>query len=1242
MSVLENFTGKFKQFVGTTWAIKNKTAIYLFMLIFSAWGIYLFDTLPKEQFPDIVIPTIYVSTIYTGTSPKDMENLVTRPIEKQIKAITGAKINKFTSTSQQDYSAIVVEFETDVQTDVALQKVKDAIDKSKQDLPTDLTQEPTALEVNLSDQPIMYVNISGDYDQQRLKKFADDMKDRLEDLPELNRVDIVGAPEREFQINVDNYKMRAADITFDDISNAVKNENLDISGGQLDVGNMKRNLQLKGQFHTAQDISQIIVRSPNGGGAVYLKNIATIKDTIKDRESYARLDGKNVVTLNIIKRAGENLIKTSDDVKATVADMQTNLPKDLNVVVTGDQSTQTRTSFNDLVNSIVIGFVLVMIILMFFMGVTNAFFVALSVPLSMFVAFVCLPAANLIIGAQVTLNFIVLFALLFGLGIIVDDAIVVIENTHRIFTLAKGRLTSSRAAMMAAGEVFVPVLAGTLTTLAPFFPLLFWPGIIGKFMIYLPAMLIFTLTASLIVAFIMNPVFAVDFMNHPDKGGTRSRAAMFKKPGFWIAVGFGVALDLVHVTFLGNLLLFLVILAILNNFIFEGLIRGFQNRTLPWIMGHYESSLRWALKGWRPAWLLFGTFLLLIFSLLFFVARKVDVVFFPKGDPNQIYVYLKLPVGTAVDYTDSVTHTLENRVYKVLGVENGKKNPIVESVITNVAVGANDPASGDQSTHPELGRIQVSFVEFAKRHGYHTALYLDSIRRVMTGIPGAEIAVDQEQNGPPTDPPVNIEVASDDFDDLIKTAVNLKNYLDSIQTPGVEELKMDVDLTNPEITLTVDRQRALTEGVSSAQIGQELRTALFGLEASKIKEGKEEYKIQIRNLAIQRKDLGDLLNMNVTFRDVASGGALRNVPISSLVHVDYTSTLGSVKRKNQKRVITLRSNVLNGYTPTAVNQELAKSIAEFKKRPDDVTITQTGEGQQQADTAAFLGKALVIALAIILGILVLQFNSVSKSVIILNEILFSVIGVILGFAITKMQLSVVMTGLGVVGLAGIVVKNGILVIEFTDELRSRGLKTRAAVIEAGKTRIIPVLLTAMAAILALIPLAIGFNINFVTLFADLDPHIYFGGDSAVFWKPLSWTIIFGLAFAFFMTLFMVPSMYLIAERLRRPMRQMYGGKWISFLGIPPFTPIFLYLVMVNLQLKPVQRFYRIFPTRLLFVAAMMPMVIVLLFIINLISPNPGLLSLMSLFMLLSLPFILLVIIRQVIRFLRWVLSGFRS
>jgi multidrug efflux pump subunit AcrB len=1172
MSAIQKIKEKFKEFGPTSWSITNKTSIYLLMLFISLGGIYQFLTLPKENFPEVIIPTMFVQTVYVGNSPKDIENLVTRPLEKQIKSISGVKINKFTSSSQQDFSLITVEFSTDVKTDVALQKVKDAVDKAKGELPNDLTQEPRVMELNISDQPIMFVNISGNYSTVQLKKYADDLKDKLESIPQINRIDLAGAPEREFQINVDNYRMQTAGITFDDISAAIQRENLDLSGGLLEVGNMQRNLQLKGQLKTANDIANIIVRN-NTGAAIYLKDVATIKDTIKNTESFARLNGKNVLTLNIIKRNGENLIATSDAIKAMVEDAKvTAFPKDLKVVISGDQSIRTKSSFTELVNSIVIGFILVLIVLMFFMGVTNAFFVALSVPLSMFVAFVFLPAGDLVVGTHITLNFMVLFALLFGLGIIVDDAIVVIENTHRIFVQGKGKLTATTSAKMAAGEVFIPVLAGTITTLAPFFPLLFWPGIIGKFMIYLPAMLIFTLTASLVVAFIMNPVFAVDFMNHSDdEVAEESKAAIFKKKSFWIPVVVGILLDFAGFTFLGNLLIFIMLTVVAHKFFINDLIVKFQTSTLPRLMDWYERALRRSLSGWRPVRLLIGTFVLLIFSFVLLgisvKTGRVGIEFFPKGDPNQIFVYLKLPSGTNVDYTDSITKVLEAKVNKVLQSDNGK-NPLVESIISNVAVGAGDPMLGDRSNRAELGRIQVNFVEFEKRDGKSTAPYLESLRAELTGIPGAEISIDQESSGPPTEPPVNIEIQGEDFDKLVKTAAGLKNYLDAAQIPGINTLKIDVDLQNPELTLTIDRDRALMEGVSSAQVGMQIRTALFGKEVSKIKEGKDEYKIQLRSQELQRNNLVDLLNMRLSFRDMAAGGMEKNIPISSLVKVEPTNTFGSIKRKDQKRLIQLSSNVLTdkGYDPTSVNAAIAQYISNFKGIAEGVTVKQTGENQQQLETVSFLGKALIIALMLILFTLVLQFNSVSKSVIILTEILFSIIGVFLGFSIFGMKISGVMTGLGIVGLAGIVVKNGILVIEFADELRSRGMKTKEAVILAGKTRIIPVMLTALAAILGFIPIAIGFNINFVTLFSELNPHIYFGGDNVAFWKPLSWTLIFGLFFAFFMTLFIVPGMYLIAERLRRPMRRHFGGKWISMLGIPPLTIVFIPLVFVTMYL----------------------------------------------------------------------------
>jgi len=1160
---IEGVNRKFKEFAPTSWAIDNRVAVYIVAILITLYGFFKFVTLPKEQFPDVVVPTISVTTVYAGNSAKDIENLVTRPIEKQLKGISGAKVKKINSISQTDYSLIVVEFDTDVKTDIAKEKVKDAIDKARTDLPTDLTKEPDVQEFSISEIPIMYVNISGDYDGMKLKEYADKLQDKFEELPEVSRADIIGAPEREIQINVDPYKMQAASVSFTDIENAVSRENHDITGGLIEVGGMKRTVKIKGQFTSALNLQDIVVRSSTRGATVYLKDIAQIKDTVKETESYARLDGKNVITLNIIKRAGENLISTASQIKTIISQMQKDetLPQNLKVVITGDQSKATATSFHDLVNTIIIGFILVLIILMFFMGVTNAFFVALSVPLSVFVAFLSLPIADGIVGTSVTLNFIVLFALLFGLGIIVDDAIVVIENTHRIFK--NGKVPIIRSAKEAAGEIFIPVFAGTATTLAPFFPLLFWKGIIGKFMIYLPTMLILTLTASLIVAFIFNPVFAVSFMKPEGKEFEKPKSALFRSNLFWVLLIAGVVLHLAGWHGVGNFLFFMVLLSILNTYIFRDVIRWFQTKLLPRLMDHYEQLLHWALKGKRPAWLLVSLFIAFPVAAGLLFLRGNKTTFFPSGDPNYIYVYLKMPVGTDIKKTDSVTRILESRVYKVLESEKpGTEGSIVESIISNVANSANNPRDQNRSVQPNLGRIQVSFVEFEKRKGKHTKPYLDSIRAHMGGIPGTSVEVAQEDAGPPTDPPVNIEISGDNFDEIAEVATSLYNYLDTNQVHGIENLKMDVDLNSPEITINIDRERATMEGLSTAQVGMEIRTAIFGKEVSKLKDGEDEYKIQLRYSDLMRNNIADVMSQRITFMDMNTM-MIKSVPISAISTIDYTNTTGAIARKNVKRTIQLQSNVLDPTMTTRVNKELSEKISNFKLKnriPSDVTIKQTGQGEQEAETNQFLTTSFFIALGLILLILVLQFNSLSKPFIVLTEIFFSVIGVFLGYALTGMTIATIMLLVGIIGLAGIVIKNGILLIEFADALRSRGLRTREAAIQAGKIRIIPVMLTAIATALGLLPLAVGLNIDFVSLFQHLDPRIFFGGDSVVFWGPLSWTIIFGLIFSFFLTLIMVPSMYIISERLRRPMEKFYGTRYVALLG---FTgPFFFILVGV--------------------------------------------------------------------------------
>ncbi|MET4074386.1 efflux RND transporter permease subunit [Hymenobacter sp. UYCo722] len=1109
-----------KEFGPTSWSINNKTSIYIITVILCVMGIFAYIKLGKEKFPDIVIPRIIVATVYPGTSPTDIENLVTRQLEKEIKGINGVK--HINSTSNQDYCIVDVEFNSSVKVPEAKQLIKDAVDKARAELPNDLPADPTVKEINISEQPIMFVNLSGNLPTAQLKKFADDFQDKIEALPEITRVDIVGALDQQVNVDVDLNKLRASRLSFTDISRAIGAENVTVSGGSIDVGGQKRAVRVAGQYVRAGDIADIQVKNLNGA-PVRLGDIATVTDGFKDRESYARLDGKPAITLNVVKRAGENLLDASDKIKAIIKDSKANLPKDLNITVTGDTSNDTRVTLHDLLNTIVIGFLLVTLILMFFMGTTNALFVGLSVPISMFLAFLVIPIFGF------TLNTIVLFAFLLALGIVVDDAIVVIENTHRLLH-EHPNLTTPKAAKFAAGEVFVPVLAGTLTTVAPFVPLMFWPGIVGSFMFYLPVTLIITLMASLIVAFIMNPVFAVSFMEREE----HFEEDMHRRPkltrNFLIAMGVLLVVAIIgyvaHSTFVGNLAITLILFCFLDKFVFVRMIGWFQTRALPKFQNGYANLVRWSIG--HPALVMVGVLVLFIGSFVAVGIRKPHVDFFPKGDPKFIYTYLNMPVGTRVAVTDSITHVLEDRIYGVIG----RDNPDVESVITNVAIGANDPgdaSSNSGTSQSQMGKVAVAFKELSERKGPKTSVYMDKIREVVKGIPGAEISVDQEASGPPQAKPIAIEIAGDDYPTLAALSKRVTRYVDSLHISGVEALRSNLQDRNPEIAVNIDRTRANREGISTGQIGLEVRTAIYGTEASKFKTVDDEYPIQVRYAEPYRSDVDAVVNAPLTFRDAT--GAVRQVPISSVADVTYGSTYGGIKRKDTHRVITVSSNVLNGYSGPDVANAVQKALKSFPT-PPGYTIDMGGAQESQKETTDFLPLAGIGALGLIFLILVTQFNSFSKPVIILSEVLFSIAGVFWGLAITGQNVSIVMTGVGIIALAGIVVKNGILLVEFTDMLRSQGMPLREAIVLAGRTRLNPVILTATAATLGLIPLAIGLNIDFYELFASGNPHFFIGGESVTFWGPLAWTIIYGLTFATGITLLVVPVMYLLSETLK--------------------------------------------------------------------------------------------------------------
>lgn len=1139
----------FKEFKISSWAINNRITIYVLTVVITLAGIQAYNSLPKESFPEIIIPKIFISTVYPGTSPANMENLVTKPLEKQVKSIAGVK--KITSNSYQDYSNVIIEFNTDIDILTAKQKIKDAVDKAKSDLPNDLPADPSVIDINLSELPIMFINISGDFDLNKLKKYADDMKDRIESMKEITRVDIVGALDREIQVNVDMYKIQAAQISIGDIERAIGYENKTISGGDLKMDGMRRVLNIKKEFKTVDEIKNMIIKSPTGA-PIYLKDIAEVKDAFEEQKSYARLAGKNVITLAVVKRAGENLIESSDKINALVKEMKSTVfPAGLNIVITGDQSDKTRITLHDLINTIIIGFILVTIILMFFMGASNAIFVALSVPLSMFLAFLVMPSIGF------AMNMIVLFSFLLALGIVVDDAIVVIENTHRIFDNGKRSITE--AAKMAAGEVFLPVLSGTLTTLAPYIPLAFWKGLIGKFMFFLPITLIITLMASLVVAYIINPVFAVTFMK-PHKGDEYSKRT-FTRGVKITSIIFGALALLFYLGSnigMGNFVIFLLLIYLLHHFLLIKWIHKFQTNIWPRVVNAYTRLLGKALnRPWRMIAITVGLF---IFSIILMSVRGPKVVFFPKADPNFVYVYLSLPVGTDQSHTNQVLLDLEKRVNNVF-YPNGEKNDIVSSIIANVTVGVTDPQDEDQGQYANRGKITVAFVPFADRHGKSTEKYLDLVRDVVKGIPGAEITVDQEKAGPPTAKPISIEITGDDLTALINTSSNLKKYLDSLHIAGVEELKSDFQNSKPEIVFDINRERANREGISVGQIGMEIRSAIFGQikGASKFRDVEDEYPIQVRYKESQRNNIETIKNIKITYRDMAMGGAIRQVPLAAFADVRYENSYAGIKRKNQKRIITLSSNVLNGFNPNEVVGNIQKEMKSFIPG-EGVAIRMGGEQEEQKETGSFLMGALMVSFGLILIILVTQFNSVGKPIIIFTEIFFSIVGVLLGVSIFKMDMSIVMTGIGIIALAGIVVRNGILLVEFTDLMLEQGMNMREAIIEAGRTRMTPVILTASATILGLIPLAVGLNIDFVKLFSHLNPEIFFGGDSVAFWGPLSWTMIFGLGFATFLTLILVPAMYIIAYRLKNQAEKIFkhiglpsGLTWLMY--VPFFIAI---------------------------------------------------------------------------------------
>ncbi|MBK9627392.1 MAG: efflux RND transporter permease subunit [Flavobacteriales bacterium] len=1153
--------GPERQFAITTWAVNNRTTVIVLTLLICVMGIYSYIVMPKVSFPEVVTPEIFIGTPYNSSSVVDIEKLITKPIEKEINTISG--VDEITSKSVPNFSSINVKFNYDVTPTEALRKVKDAVDKARGDsnFPTDLPAEPNVFEMNFSElMPVMNINLSGDYPMEQLHEYAKHLEDRIEELPEINKVEIRGVPEREVKVSVDLYQLEALELNFDDIANALRSENLTMSGGDILNKDQRRSVRIIGEFKDMVQIRDIVVKN-EGQREVRLGDIADVTFGYKEPESFAREYGKSVVMLDVIKRAGENLLDASDKINAILAEDKGHaLPDDLTITLTGDQSEQTRVSVDELMNHIVLGVVLVVGVLMLFLGLRNALFVGLAIPMSMFISFTLL---NLF---GISLNMMVLFALILALGRLVDDGIVIVENIYRHMTNGEPAM---KATQLAVGEVTMPIIAATTATVMVFAPLLFWPGMMGEFMSLMPITFMIALGSSLFVALVVNPALASKFMkvesdHMPTKKMWRVAAIMIVI-GVLVAMGGGVAKS-TFIFSIGTLTVFFGIMGIANNKIFVPLTDLFQNKWLPALEHRYEGFLRYALSKHHPRTFLFGTFGLLILAFLLLAIFPPKTLFFPSNQPQFINAFIEAPIGTDILKTDSITRIVEAQVMKVIdqpeymeevdlldkdGKVIGKetKNFLVKSVISQVGLGTSDPGTGEveMGSTPNKGRVQVTFVKFADRHGINTNDVLERMQNGVSGYPGVVTTVVKNADGPPVGKPVNIEIRGKEIEGLLDVAEDVKKFIEGKNVPGVEALRIDIDRAKPEMPIIIDREKARRFNVSTYAVADAIRTALFGKEVStfRIEGDDDDYEINVRLKDDYRYDIQQLMDMKVTFRDMLSG-QIRQVPISAVAHAEYTTTFSAIKRKDLDRVVTVSSNVIAGYNNNEVVQQIKDEMGTGFDVPSEFNLRFTGEQEDQAKDMNFLLMAFVVAMFVVFLIIVAQFNSISYPMIVMSTVIFSTIGVFLGLVVFRMDFIILMTMLGIISLIGVVVNNAIVLMDFARLLFARAQRklgvdehtiipndeSREALVVAGRTRLRPVILTAITAVLGLLPLAIGLNFNFFGLFMELDPHIHMGGDNVIFWGPLSWAVIYGLIFATFLTLIMVPVMLLIVQKIK--------------------------------------------------------------------------------------------------------------
>jgi multidrug efflux pump len=1092
-------------------AVKKRISVMVMAVVIIVFGMIAYRSLPRESAPDITIPYIFIMTEYAGVAPEDIEQSITVPIEKKLKGLEAVK--RIKSTSTEGLSSIIIEFVAGTDIDDVLPKTKDKVDLAKPDLPADLEEDPEVIEINISELPVVVLSLAGDINPIRLKELAEDLEEEIESIPGILEVDLTGGLEREIRVEPDPEKFAYYGLSILKLRTIISQENQNVSGGAIRMADGRFQLRVPGEFEDPNEIYGLVVGHYNGR-PVYLKDVARVIDGAKDEDSRSRLDGHRAINIMVKKRAGENVLRITKQIDDVLSAKMQTWPTGIRITKLMDQAKDIRTMVADLENNIMSGLILVILVLFFVMGIRNAVLVGMAIPFSMFLSFIVLHALG------ITLNIVVLFSLTLALGMLVDNAIVIVENIFRYMEQGVPRI---QAAVRATGEVAGPVIASTLTTVAAFFPMLFWPGIMGEFMSYLPKTVIITLCSSLFVALVINPALAAFFLRLP----AGQEAAGFKRSPEEIQKAGETPIA----------------------------VRGPLLRAYRWFL---DAALNHRLA------VVAVSFLVLIATAavwLYRVGLEKPIEFFPNVEPNGIYINLDMPEGADLDYADRVARQVEFalcsdadpatippdvRPIDCYGRKSDRKIHILRQ--GQRVVGLTDLADiehiysrtvavvggryGFESNAPN--HIGVQFYRMANRlePSFET---VEKIRKRVQGVPGAKITISEQEEGPPTGAPINIEIAGDNFSALGQIAKQVRLILEKI--PFVQDIRDDYVAGAPTVRVRLDRQRAAILGLSTEAVGFALKVAFNGLKVSTYREADEDYDITVQLPESDRR-MTDIL------RELLIPTNEGLVPLSTIARVEITGGLGQVNRINYGRVVTVKANVDEKHIPGPVVRAQAEKILADFPLPPGFTMRFTGEFEEQQESQAFLTKAFGAALFLIVLVLVTQFNSITQPLIIMTSVLLSLGGVFLGLSILSLPFGIIMTGVGVISLAGVVVNNAIVLIDYTNKLRDRGMDTRGAIVAAGCTRLRPVLLTAITTILGLLPMVTGISYDFHAMRLSLV------SESTQWWRSMAIAVIFGLALATMLTLVVVPILYSLvftssraAARSARRIRRAY---WAPF------------------------------------------------------------------------------------------------